>query len=157
MNSVSHWLFFQGSALGGGGGAWATSGSRAGCACGRSEVSYAAWLAVHGQPLGGQPTHRGRLPRRPRGRGRRKPSSWAGLQAGGGACGGRAGAPREAGRALNLLRVLLAWRPAPEGPGLERFPGPKRRSRLAVEGLGGPGGPHDPGGLPASGCSCPSP
>lgn len=86
--------------------------------------------------------------RRHGGEGGRSRGTWAGLQAGGGACGGRAGAAREAGRALDLVPILR---------GLERFPGLRRRGRLAVEGLGDPSGRHDSDGLPAPDRSDPSP
>lgn len=44
------------------------------------------------------------------GEGDRSRSTWALVQAGGGACGGWAGALREAGRAFDLLPLLLARR-----------------------------------------------
>lgn len=42
------------------------------------------------------------------GEGDRSQRTWAGVQAGGGACGGRAGAVRDPGRAFDLLPLLLA-------------------------------------------------
>lgn len=44
------------------------------------------------------------------GEGDRSRSTWARVQVGGGACGGRAGALREAGRVFDLLPLLLARR-----------------------------------------------
>lgn len=105
-------FFLRAPPPGGGGGARTTSGSGAGCACGRSEVSHASSLAVRGQSPGGQSPQRGRPQPRPLGRWRRSRRVRAGLPAGGGASGGRAGAARQAARASDPLPLLLAHRGA---------------------------------------------
>jgi hypothetical protein len=140
----------------GGGGAWDTSGTGAGCACGRSEVSHAAWLTVHRRQPGGQLPHRVRLQPRSRGRGRPKldhlgwgagprRSMWR--QGRGVAWGGQGIWP-----AAPIAGP--AKRPAPGGSGLKRFPGVRLQDPLAVEGLGSRRGWHDLSSLPASGCGC---
>lgn len=67
------------------------------------------WLSTSGSRVGscriGSGCSRGHG-----GEGDRSRSTWARVQAGGGACGGRAGALREAGRVFDLLPLLLARR-----------------------------------------------